>query len=77
MDAVADFQLTRTSQEAPPPPRRVRANPTNRASTLAPRWIPKRGSVLRKVLKRVFMSCLCAQEDRPPAATNPSAVFPS
>ncbi|GMY18090.1 hypothetical protein FCV25MIE_13329 [Fagus crenata] len=47
-------------------------------TTLAPRWVPKRGRVLRKVVKTIFLSCICAQEHATSRhSTNPSAIAPS
>nr|POF07922.1 hypothetical protein CFP56_27501 [Quercus suber] len=50
-------------------------------STLAPRWVPKRGCVLRKVLKIIFKTCLCSGSQEEDEAAhrsfpNPSAVAP-
>lgn len=57
-------------------------NRSNNGSTLAARWIPKRGCVLRKVLKTIFKACLCLgspeeEEAARPHFPNPSAVAPS
>ncbi|KAL4361619.1 hypothetical protein GQ457_04G010100 [Hibiscus cannabinus] len=45
-------------QPTPTPTTRVRRYPPS-ASKTAPRWIPLRGQVLKRALKRVFASCLC------------------
>uniref|UniRef100_A0A9I9CKU5 Uncharacterized protein n=1 Tax=Cucumis melo TaxID=3656 RepID=A0A9I9CKU5_CUCME len=42
----------------------------------APRWIPKRGEVLRRVLKKLFYFCLCSAPALPPPTRSSSRVFP-
>ncbi|KAK9935637.1 hypothetical protein M0R45_022731 [Rubus argutus] len=49
----------------PPPPRAVETaihGGASATSLMAPRWIPKRGQVLRRALKTVF-SCVCIRKE--------------
>ncbi|KAG6594821.1 hypothetical protein SDJN03_11374, partial [Cucurbita argyrosperma subsp. sororia] len=42
------------------------------ATGAAPRWIPKRGQVLRRILKKLFFLCFCSSPPPPSAALRPS-----
>ncbi|TQD74359.1 hypothetical protein C1H46_040115 [Malus baccata] len=39
------------------------------------RWIPKRGQVLKRVLKSIF-ACVCLDQTATTPNKNPSSVFP-
>ncbi|KAL6970086.1 hypothetical protein U1Q18_029791 [Sarracenia purpurea var. burkii] len=58
--------LTQTTTTHPPPQPRTfrRRPPTGAATQLAPRWVPRRGKVLKKILKILAFSCLCVPDQR-------------
>ncbi|PRQ41310.1 hypothetical protein RchiOBHm_Chr4g0445511 [Rosa chinensis] len=66
---MATTVVCNSSVPGPPPPRAVATAIHGGASAMvAHRWIPKRGQVLRKVLKTVF-SCVCIKKEA-------SSVYP-
>ncbi|KAI8560716.1 hypothetical protein RHMOL_Rhmol04G0277900 [Rhododendron molle] len=74
--SAARTQTTTTFQPPPPPPqhgtfRQQADRGAGRRTPTAPRWIPKRGRVLKNVLKKIFP---CFSGQRPRSRRSPVVV---